>query len=64
MEVYAYYEDGTGYSSQVTLSSFISALASTFGGASGAGGESDAIFDGFDDALTAGAGCLYRTKQN
>ncbi|MEO9966197.1 MAG: DUF6443 domain-containing protein [Reichenbachiella sp.] len=56
MEVYAYYEGGSGYNNTVTVNSFVAALASSFGGASGAGGEAGSIFSGIDEAVTAGAG--------
>ncbi|MEO9803165.1 MAG: DUF6443 domain-containing protein [Reichenbachiella sp.] len=56
MEVWAYYEGGSGYSNTVTVNTFINALATAFGGSSGAGGESGSIFDGINDALVGGAG--------
>ncbi|MEP2510075.1 MAG: DUF6443 domain-containing protein [Reichenbachiella sp.] len=56
MEVYAYYEGGTGYNNTVAVNTFITALAGAFGGTSGAGGESGSIFDGVNDALVGGAG--------
>ncbi|MEP4095756.1 RHS repeat-associated core domain-containing protein, partial [Reichenbachiella sp.] len=56
MEVWAYYEGGSGYSNTVTVNTFINALATAFGGSNGAAGESGSIFDGINDALVGGAG--------
>ncbi|MEP1781521.1 RHS repeat-associated core domain-containing protein, partial [Reichenbachiella sp.] len=61
MEVWAYYEGGTGYNNTVTLATFIDALAGAFGGSSTAGGEAGAIFDGVNDALLTGAGGIRGT---
>ncbi len=54
MEVYGYYEGGSGYWSTVSLASLVAAVAGAFGGVSGANGGTDAqqvIYNGFDGAL-------------
>lgn len=50
--VYAYHENSSGYgTSSTSLAAMISAIAGAFGGVNGSGGESQAIYDTFNDAL-------------
>ncbi|MEP1780597.1 RHS repeat-associated core domain-containing protein [Reichenbachiella sp.] len=58
MEVWAYYEGGTGYANTIAKETFIATLAGAFGGSSGAGGESGTIFEGVNEAINGGAGGL------
>jgi hypothetical protein len=52
MEVYGYYEVTGGYGgSNATSASLITAIASAFGGAVGAGGISEKIYDGVNSAV-------------
>jgi RHS repeat-associated protein len=60
LEVYGYYEGGTGFSNTATLNSFTAAVAAAFGGVNGGGGESQSIFDGVNDFFT-GLGSLNGT---
>ncbi|MCB9047774.1 MAG: hypothetical protein H6550_16685, partial [Chitinophagales bacterium] len=50
--VYAYHENSSGYGTYSTsLAAMVTAVAGAFGGANGGGGESQAIYDTFNDAL-------------
>ena len=50
--VYAYHENSSGYgTSSTSLAAMITAIAGAFGGVNGSGGESQAIYDTFNDAL-------------
>jgi len=50
--VYAYHENSSGYgTSSTSLAAMVTAVAGAFGGANGGGGESQAIYDTFNDAL-------------
>lgn len=51
-QVYAYHENGSGYDTSASLSTMITAIATAFGGVSGGAGESGAIYDAFEEALT------------
>ena len=52
MEVWSYHENSSGFgTSSPTLSAFVTAVASAFGGVSG-GGESGNIFNGVNIALS------------
>jgi RHS repeat-associated protein len=54
IEVWEYHEGTGGYDgTSPSLSTMITAIAGAFGGASGGGGESQAIYDGVNSALTA-----------
>ena len=54
MEVWTYYENNSGFGTgSPPLTTLITAIAGAFGGSSGAGGESGAIYDGVDQALVA-----------
>lgn len=51
-EVYAYFNENSGYgTSSNSLAAMITAIAGAFGGVNGGGGESQSIYDAFDDAL-------------
>ena len=60
VETYAYYEGGSGYSNTIAGTTMISSIAAVFGGISGGSQMEQAIFDGFDAALS-GAGALAGT---
>lgn len=54
MEVWTYYENNSGFgTSTSSLSTLITNIALAFGGMSGGGGESGAIYDGVAEALGA-----------
>ena len=61
MEVWGYYEGGSGYSSTVGMTGFIASLASIFGGVNGGTSEQQSIFDGINDAF-AGLSSLNGTQ--
>lgn len=65
MEVYGYYEGGSGYSTQSGLSTMIAAVAGGFGGATGAGATEaqQVTYDAFDNALS-GIGLIGTFNDN
>jgi RHS repeat-associated protein len=58
MEVWEYHEGSSGFGTSTTgASALVNLIAAAFGGVSGGGGESQAIYDGVSDAITGfGAG--------
>jgi len=52
MEVYAYYEGGSGYSTEVGLTEFIGAVAGGFGGINGGTEAQQATYDAFNNAIS------------
>ncbi|MGK7390101.1 MAG: DUF6443 domain-containing protein [Candidatus Cyclobacteriaceae bacterium M2_1C_046] len=53
MQVVGYYEGGTGYSTNNTLTSLITAVAGAFGGVNGGSETQQAVYNSFDNALGA-----------
>jgi RHS repeat-associated protein len=54
MEVWEYHEGSSGFGTSTTgTSALINLIATAFGGVSGGGGESQMIYDGVTDAITA-----------
>ena len=51
-EVYAYYEGGTGYTNQLPIATVAGAVATAFGGVSGAPGDPGKIYNAFSQAYT------------
>jgi RHS repeat-associated protein len=52
METYCYYESASGYgSTNSTVATMLTSIASAFGGVSGGAGESGSIFNGINSAL-------------
>lgn len=60
LEVYAYYEGGSGYSNSAGVTGFTAALAGAFGGLNGGTAEQQSVFDGINDFLS-GLGSLNGT---
>lgn len=54
LETWAYYEAGSSYNSTINSSTMITAIASAFGGVSGAPGEAGQIFNSVNSALGSG----------
>jgi hypothetical protein len=53
LDVWSAYQSGSDYSTTYGLAAMITRVAAAFGGVSGAGGESGAIYDAISDGLTA-----------
>ncbi len=56
ISTWAYYESGTDYDNALSAAPLISAIASSFGGVSGAAGEPGRIYTAFNNALGSGSG--------
>ncbi|MTI23441.1 RHS repeat-associated core domain-containing protein, partial [Fulvivirga kasyanovii] len=56
MEVFGYYEGGSGYSSTTTTTALISAVAGAFGGVNGGSGYEQATYDAFEGAYATPGG--------
>jgi RHS repeat-associated protein len=64
MEVYAYYEGGSGYTSTTGLSAFITAVAGAFGGVNGGTPGEQAIYDVYNNAYGGGAAAMKGTDSS
>ncbi len=63
MEVYGYYEGGSGYSTQSALNMIIGAVAGGFGGVNGGTEAQQATYDAFDNGLS-GVGLIGTSNDN
>lgn len=64
LEVWAYYEAGSGYNSSLGSSTLITAIAAAFGGVSGVAGEPGRIFNTINEGINAGTMGLGNTGSN
>ena len=53
LDVWCAYQAGSDYNTTYGLAAMINAVAGAFGGAAGAGGEAEAIYDAINEGLTA-----------
>ncbi|MEM9859238.1 MAG: DUF6443 domain-containing protein [Bacteroidota bacterium] len=51
LEVYAYYEGGSGYNNTISLAAMVAAVAGAFGGVNGGTEAQQAVYNGFDGAI-------------
>ena len=56
MEVWAYYEGGSGYSTKTSITNFVSALAGAFGGIDGGNSTEQALYNSINGAVNGAQG--------